>query len=96
MGIEMFDGFESYASLSAVVSPLSYTLDQSPTIITSSDGTVTPRNSLACIKMESSRGFSGGTSSGFDGTSATTAARAYAHYPKIGISKKKNIINSYQ
>ena len=82
----MFDGFESYASLSAVVSPLSYTLDQSPTIITSSDGTVTPRNSLACIKMESSRGFSGGTSSGFDGTSATTAARAYAHYPKIGIS----------
>ena len=66
MGIEMFDGFESYASLSAVVSPLSYTLDQSPTIITSSDGTVTPRNSLACIKMESSRGSSGGTSSGFD------------------------------
>ena len=86
MGIEMFDGFESYASLSAVVSPLSYTLDQSPTIITSSDGTVTPRNSLACIKMESSRGHTGGHSSGYSSASLTVAARAYAHYPKIGIS----------
>ena len=82
----MFDGFESYASLSAVVSPLSYTLDQSPTIITSSDGTVTPRNSLACIKMESSRGSSGGNSSGFSSTNVSYAGRAYAHYPKIGIS----------
>ena len=82
----MFDGFESYASLSAVVSPLSYTLDQSPTIITSSDGTVTPRNSLACIKMESSRGASGGHSSGYASTSVNVAGRAYAHYPKIGIS----------
>ena len=82
----MFDGFESYASLSAVVTPLSYTLDQSPTIITSSDGTVTPRNSLACLKMESSRGSSGGNSGGFNQTSTTYAGRAYAHYPKIGIS----------
>jgi len=85
MGMEMFDGFESYASLSAVVSPLSYTLDQSPTIITSSDGTVTPRNSLACIKMESSRGHTGGSSSGYGGT-LPHAGRAYANYPKIGFS----------
>ena len=82
----MFDGFESYASLAAAVVPLDYDLDQSPTIITSSDGTVTPRNSLACLKMESSRGSSGGNSGGFSSTDPMYAGRAYAHYPKIGIN----------
>lgn len=51
MSLLKIEGFEKYSSLNDIKSYLDYDTFQTPTIISSSDGVVTPRNSLSSVKM---------------------------------------------
>jgi hypothetical protein len=66
------EGFEKYSSLNDIKSYLDYETFQTPAIISSSDGVVTPRNSLSSIKMLST------VATGFD-------YRGILYHPKFGI-----------
>lgn len=56
MSLLRLEGFEKYSSLNDINNYLNYTAYQIPTIISASDGTVTPRNSLSSLKLISTIG----------------------------------------
>lgn len=85
MAIITYEGFENYSSFNAVKSFVGLDNYQTVTILNSSDGIVTPRNNLSCIKMVSSAGGqSGGTGSN------NTYYDGVEYYPKAMIQTPNN------
>lgn len=79
MSLLRLEGFEKYSSLNDVKNYLDYETYQIPTIISTSDGTVTPRNSLSSLKLLSTIG-----SAGFG---------YLVYYPKFAIKNLTNHTN---
>lgn len=79
MSLLRLEGFEKYSSLNDIKNYLNYETYQIPTIISASDGVVTPRNSLSSLKLLSTIGSS---SYGYP-----------VYYPKFGIKNLANHTN---
>jgi hypothetical protein len=79
MSLLTLEGFEKYSSLNDIKSYLNYETYQVPTIISASDGVVTPRDSLSSLKLLSTIGSG---SYGYP-----------VYYPKFGIKNLANHTN---
>jgi hypothetical protein len=85
MSLLRMEGFEKYSSLNDVKGYLDYETFQTPTIISSSDGVATPRDSLSSIKMLSTLTDGGFSHEGHNGAGNLGLMRAILHYPKFAI-----------
>ncbi|NBR22960.1 MAG: hypothetical protein EBU08_04070 [Micrococcales bacterium] len=80
MALITYEGFENYSSLADVRAYLGFAYYQTPSIISTSDGVIAPRNNLSCLKMVSSRSYGTGTE--------INTARDF--YPKFALSSPTN------
>jgi len=81
MALITYEGFENYSSYNDVKSFVGFSNYQTPSIFSYTDGAIYARNYMSCLKMVSSRGYSGTWGDAY-------TARDY--YPKFALTSPTN------